>query len=159
MHTGEKTGCVKRWICGPINTSPFFLRHPVYLITFALLHTNAHLKLSASSLTGLGVWAKCNFYSTDEVACWPKVVAHSLFALTINLFICFKNLKIIFQLIRFNAKNFWSWFTVETNVGHNFRKLKSFKILKSSSTLYSLDTYLPLDTNAKLATQLTKQCI
>jgi len=24
LHTGEKTGCVKHWICGPINTSPFF---------------------------------------------------------------------------------------------------------------------------------------
>ena len=30
MHTEENTGCVKPSICGPINTSPFFLRHPVY---------------------------------------------------------------------------------------------------------------------------------
>ena len=25
-YTGENTGCVKPWICGPINTSPFFFR-------------------------------------------------------------------------------------------------------------------------------------
>ena len=30
MHTGENTGCVKPCICRPINTPPFFLRHPVH---------------------------------------------------------------------------------------------------------------------------------
>ena len=30
MHTEENTGCVKPSICGPINTSPFFFRCPVY---------------------------------------------------------------------------------------------------------------------------------
>ena len=29
MHTEENTGCEKPSICGPINTSPFFFRHPV----------------------------------------------------------------------------------------------------------------------------------